>query len=116
MEKGEYYRFDFLKVFQDTMKALRKHWCIYPNLVESLMQSKALESLLITMADIIYFANTELSYEELTDFIKEEKVMEEILYEVLFYVPGKTQSKNRNKASRIETRKAAYQLIFRILR
>lgn len=72
------------------------------------MQSKALESLLITMADILYFANTELSYEELTDFIKEEQVMEEILYEVLFYVPGKTQSKNRNKASRIETRKAAY--------
>lgn len=88
--KGEFYRFDFLEVFQILMQALRSHWCIYPNLVESLKQAKALESLLLTMADILYFANKELSYEDLTDFIKKEKVLEEILYEILFYVAGKT--------------------------
>ena len=48
--------------------------------------------------------------------LREQKLIDYIFYEVLFFIPEKTQSPTRNKARRLQTRKAAYQLLFKIIK
>jgi len=48
--------------------------------------------------------------------LQQEQLIDYIFYEVIFFVPGKTLGENRNKARRSETRKAAYQCLFKMLK
>lgn len=50
------------------------------------------------------------------ELLREENLIEYIFYEVLFFVPGKTQCPTRNKARRVQARKAGYQLLFKVLK
>ena len=40
--------------------------------------------------------------------LREQKLIDYIFFEVLFFIPEKTQNPTRNKAKRLQTRKAAY--------
>ena len=75
---------------------------------ETVRLAAALESLLLTTADVFSFWNKRASYEEVAALLEEEQLVDVIFYECMFFVPGKTQSPNRNKAKRLATRKAAY--------
>jgi len=76
--------------------------------METLRLALALDSLLLTMADVFSFLNKRETYEELMSLLQEEQLIEYIFYEVLFFVPGKTLCLTRNKAKRPQTRKAAF--------
>jgi hypothetical protein len=41
--------------------------------------------------------------------------MEEIFYENLFYIPGKTQNEKENKCKSDDTRKIAHQILLEIV-
>lgn len=58
---------------------------------EVLTRAKALESLLLALADVFSFYNKGASYDDVATLIKEEGIVEQLFYEVLFFVPGKTQ-------------------------
>ena len=68
------------------------------------------------MADVFSFLNKRETYDELMSLLHEEQLIEYIFYEVLFFVPGKTQCPTRNKARRMQTRKAAFQFLFKIIK
>ena len=89
------------------LSVLRRHESFIKE-VETQSLAKALESMLITIADVFSFFNKMDAYDTVVKFLKDEKLVEYIFYEVLFYVQGKTESPNRNKARRMETRKAAF--------
>ena len=68
---------------------------------EILKLACALESLLLTTADVFSFLNKRETYLEVLSLLEEENLLDYIFYEVLFYVPGKTQCPTRNKAKRL---------------
>ena len=88
----------------------------FVNNIEKLDQAKALESLLLAIADIFSFLKYCETYDTVLEVLKSENLIEYIFYEVIFFVHDKTQGENRNKAKRTETRKAAYQLLFKMLK
>lgn len=94
---------------------LKRHNSFIAN-IEKLDMAKALESLLLAIADVFSFLKYCETYDTVLELLKQEQLIEYIFYEVIFFVPGKTQCENRNKAKRAETRKAAYQLLFKILK
>jgi hypothetical protein len=87
--------------------ALKQHNSFGDDL-EILVRAKALESLLLATADVFSFFNKGETYDNVVKVLKDEQLVEYLFYEVLFFVPGKTQCAHRNKAKRQETRKAAY--------
>jgi len=64
------------------------------------VQAKAFESLMLATADVFSFYNKQEAYDVVLEFLNEHKMIDYIFYEVLFFVPGKTQCINRNKAKR----------------
>ena len=88
----------------------------YEQGIEKLDKSKALESLLLAIADIFSFMKYIGSYDTVYGILTSENLIEYIFYEVIFFVPNKSQGENRFKAAKMETRKAAYQLLFKILK
>ena len=68
---------------------------------ENLNQAKGLESLLMATADIFGFYTKncgvieDVTYESLLAFLREQELIEYIYYEVIFFVPEKTQNENR---------------------
>ena len=97
------------------IKMLKRHNSFVGD-IEKLELAKALESLLLGIADIFSFLKYIDTYDEVLDILTQENLIEYIFYEVIFFVPGKTQGENRNKAKRAETRKAGYQLLFKLLK
>ena len=83
---------------------------------ENLALAKGLESLLVATADVFSFFNKCETYDTVLQVLRELQLIEYLYYEVVFFVPGKTQNEHRQKARRSETRKAAYQLLFKILK
>jgi len=81
--------------YRDVMHAListikRHNSFVNNDSTEVMTQAKALESLLLTTADVFSFFNKGSSYEDVMGFLREQAVVEYIYYEVLFFVPGKT--------------------------
>lgn len=76
--------------------------------IEKLEYAKTLESLLLAIADVFSFLKYVESYEDLLALVQQEGLLEYVFYEVIFFVAGRTQGADRNKAKRAETRKAAY--------
>ena len=97
------------------IKMLKRHNSFVGD-IEKLELAKALESLLLGIADIFSFLKYIDTYDEVLDILTQENLIEYIFYEVIFFMPGKTQGENRNKAKRAETRKAGYQLLFKLLK
>ena len=58
--------------------------------IEKLDQAKALESLLLSMADVFSFLNKIETYDVVLQILTEANLIEYIFYEVIFFVPGKT--------------------------
>ena len=81
--------------------AAKQHNSFLSELHENLRLALSLESLLITMADIFSFLSKREKYEDLVALIREQELIELVFYEMLFFVPGKTQCNTRNKAKRI---------------
>lgn len=57
-----------------------------------------------------------ISYEELIAFEKEHSLINEMFYENLFYVPGKTKNELQNKCKGKNSRTAAYRLLIKLLK
>ena len=102
-------------VLEALIKMLKRHNSFVGE-IEKVDLAKALESLLLGIADIFSFLKYLETYDNVLEILTQEKLIEYIFYEVIFFVPGKTQGENRNKARRAETRKAAYQLLFKLLK
>ena len=71
------------------VSVLRRHDS-FINGAENSNQAKALESMLMTIADVFSFYNKMEAYDTVVQFLKDENLVEYIFYEVLFYVQGKT--------------------------
>jgi len=69
---------------------------------------KLLKSLFITHKD-------RCNYDELLNFYDESGLINEIFYECLFYIPGKTQSKCENKCKTDGTRTIAHGILLEIV-
>ena len=57
-----------------------------------------------------------VSYEELLKFEASHNLVNEIFYEHLYFVPGKTKSPSQNKCKGKNSRTAAYRLLLKLLK
>ena len=102
-------------VLKELIKMLKQHNSFEQG-VEKLEKAKALESLLLAIADIFSFIKYIETYDTVFGLLTSESLIEYIFYEVLFFVPNKSHGENRFKAAKLETRKAGLQLLFKILK
>jgi hypothetical protein len=98
------------------LKSLKIHDSFDQEGNENLNKAKALESLLLSCADTFSFFKKQVSYETCLDYLMEHNVLDTLFYEVLFYVPGKTQSKTRNKAVNSDTRRAGFLFLYKLVK
>ena len=66
------------------------------------------------MLELIKSYPVEQDYDDFIKLVKDTKMVHEIFYEMLFYVPGKTQNPKLNKCKSRPSRTTCFKLIFNL--
>ena len=104
-------KIDLTGLLSETLGRLRSYQST--ETLNSILEDKTLLGYLNLTRELMMIHIGSVPYEDVVKFNEEHGLLDEVYYENLFYIPGKTKSLKANKAKVLKNRAAAYKLLYR---